>query len=86
MIKDFLYAAFSWVVIGLNAALFAVYAAKEKNTENKEDRNAKQMAIGICFGLLAGIGAGAAGIVSMALGVSMGMLLGLTAGLCFEKK
>lgn len=81
-----MYAAFPWVVIVLNAALFAVYAAKEKNTENKEDRNAKQMAIGICFGLLAGIGAGVAGIVSMALGVSMGMLLGLTAGLCFEKK
>lgn len=86
MIKDFLCAAFPWVVIGLSAALFAVYAAREKNAENKEDRNAKQMAIGICVGLLAGIGAGAVGIVSMALGVSMGMLLGLTAGLCFGTK
>ena len=35
MIKDFFYAAFPWVVIGLSAALFAVYAAKEKNAESK---------------------------------------------------
>lgn len=99
--KDFIYAALPWIVIGITVAIAAVnfnkknqgnikkYDNDDENieTEDKQDKEvANNMAVGMCLGMSLGIALSRTGMFSMTYGVSFGMLIGMLAGMCIKKK
>lgn len=99
--KDFIYAALPWVVMGI-AIIIASVNFNKKNQVNikkydshndKLDSKDKQdeelgnnMAMGMCFGMCLGVALSSTGMFSIAYGASFGMLIGMVIGMCIKNK
>lgn len=99
--KDFIFAAFPWVVMGLSIAVLAVvFNEKEKRkadiaqktdqafdqkSDEKEKSEDNYGLLGMCLGMSLGLALGTA-MDHLALGLSLGMLAGLAVGSCIKKE
>lgn len=77
--KDLIFAALPWVVIGLAIAVLCAFSGKK---EKKANFMTEGMAVGMC----AGVALSVACSWNLALGISLGMLAGETVGLVIERK
>jgi len=80
--KDFVYAALPWVLMGLALAVFFYgMANKRQKSEDKKD----YYGMGIALGAAAGIAIGTA-LNDVGLVAGLGMLIGAAADVIFSKK
>lgn len=85
--KDFIFAALPWILLGLSLAIFAVsFSAKHKRTadsgsDKEDDYGLPGMCLGLCIGMALGTVFG-----HTAMGMSPGMLLGMAIGMCIKKE
>ena len=75
--KDFIFAALPFVIIGICLAIICANFKNEKKTYCSEG-----MAIGMCFG----VAIASALHINLGLGISIGMLIGEAIGISKEKK
>ena len=75
--KDFIFAALPFVIIGICVAIICANFKEEKKTYCLEG-----MAIGMCFGVVVS----SVFPINYGLGISLGMLIGEAIGICKEKK
>ena len=75
--KDFIFAALPFIIIGLCLAVICANGKKYKQTYCSEG-----MAIGMCFG----VAVASALHINLGLGISIGMLIGEAIGISIEKK
>ena len=75
--KDFVFAALPFIIIGICIAIICANFKDEKKTYCSEG-----MAIGMCFG----VAATSVLHINMGLGISIGMLIGEAIGISKEKK
>lgn len=75
--KDFIFAALPFIIIGISLAVICANFKNEKKTYCSEG-----MAVGMCFG----VAIASALKVNMGLGISIGMLVGEAIGITIEKK
>ena len=75
--KDFIFAALPFIIIGLCLAIICANGKKYKQTYLSEG-----MAIGMCFG----VAVASALHINLGLGISIGMLIGEAVGIGIEKK
>ena len=75
--KDFIFAALPFIIIGICLAIICANFKKEKKTYCSEG-----MAIGMCFG----VAIASALHINLGLGISIGMLIGEAIGISKEKK
>ena len=75
--KDFIFAALPFIIIGLCLAIICANGKKYKETYLSEG-----LAIGMCFG----VAVASALHINLGLGISIGMLIGETMGISIEKK
>ena len=75
--KDFIFAALPFVIIGICLAIICANFKNEKKTYCSEG-----MAIGMCFG----VAISSALHINLGIGISLGMLIGEAIGICKEKK
>lgn len=78
--KDFIFAALPWVIMGLCLACLAANIAggKRKRAGDTEKKDETYMVEGMCLGMCAGV------VFSM-LGISLGMLIGMAVGSFIHK-
>lgn len=90
--KDFIFAAFPWVVIGLTIAVLAAFKVRKsriaENTQTEDQESGQEdnygllgMCLGMSMGLLFGTVTG-----HLALGMTPGMLIGFAIGSCIKKE
>lgn len=100
--KDFIYAALPWIIMGLTIAALSVNFSKRNSTKNKDnvdkcnkkeaydnkqnDETNNNMATGMCIGMCLGIALSTTGLFSMAYGTSFGMLIGMVVGMFIKRK
>ena len=99
--KNFIYAALPWIVMGITVTIAAVnfnnksqgnikkYDNDDEELDNKDKQEKEadnNMTMGMCFGMCLGVALGSTGIFSIAYGASFGMLIGMVAGMCIKKK
>lgn len=75
--KDFIFAALPFVIIGICVAIIAANYKNEKKTYASEG-----MALGMCFG----VAISSAFHINYGLGISLGLLIGEAIGITKEKK
>ena len=75
--KDFIFTALPFVIIGISLAIIFVNFMEDKKTYCSEG-----MAIGMCFG----VAISSALHINLGLGISIGMLIGEAIGISKEKK
>ena len=75
--KDFIFAALPFVIIGICVAIICAKFKEEKKTYCSEG-----MALGMCFGVAIGTSFGN----NTGIGLTLGMLAGLVIGSLIEKK
>ena len=81
--KDFILAAFPWIIIGISVAIIVVNCNKEKDKNlSKETYLTERMSIGMCLG----VSLGSLSSEHLEIFLSLGMLIGEAIGLCFKKK
>ena len=80
--KDFITAAFPWLIMGLSLAILCVKLGQKKEGEKIDS----YMTEGMSFGLLIGTALGVIGNMSTGTTLSLGMLIGLTLGSLIPKK
>lgn len=75
--KDFIFAALPFVIIGICLAIICANLKKDKKTYCTEG-----MSIGMCLG----VALSSTFDMNIGLGISLGMLIGETIGILIEKK
>lgn len=82
--KDFIMAAFPWVLMGLALVIiFANYSRIKKQTDEKENNYSGE---GMCLGMCFGVALSATGLFDLSIGISLGLLVGLVIGSYIKKK
>ena len=82
MIKDFLSAAFPWLVMGLCIAVLCAGLGRKK----EDGKNRSYISEGMMIGLMIGVAMGTVGELGTGTSLSLGMLIGLTVGSLIPKK
>lgn len=80
--KDFMYAALPWILLGLAVAvILTVKPFSRKDKETACDCRTEGMCIGMCLGCAIG----AAGVMNIGTGLSLGVLIGMCVGMRIKK-
>ena len=79
--KDFIFAALPFIVVGICLALLAANHNRIKDSEEKN-----HMTEGMCIGMRFGVALAASMHFNLGLGISLGMLVGETVGMFMPKK
>lgn len=79
--KDFIFAALPFVVVGICLALLA---ANQKRIKESEEKN--HMTEGMCIGMCFGVALATSMHFNLGLGISLGMLVGETIGMLMPKE
>ena len=79
--KDFIFAALPFVVVGVCLALLAANHNRIKDSEEKT-----YMTEGMCLGMCFGVALATSMHFSLGLGIGLGMLVGETVGMLKPKK
>ena len=81
--KDFIMAAFPWVLMGLALAIiFANYSRLKKQTDKTENNFSGE---GMCLGMCFGVALSTTGLFDLSIGISLGLLVGLVIGSSIKK-
>ena len=75
--KDFIFAALSWILTGLTVTMVCAFHGKREETCQIQ---------GMLLGMAAGSLLSALGVMTAGLGISMGMLVGQGIGLLIPRK
>lgn len=79
--KDFIFAAMPFVIVGICIAIICANAKKE---DLKDTKNC--LTEGMCIGMCLGVALSTSLQINLGLGVSLGMLIGETIGMFIKKK
>ena len=80
--KDFLTAAYPWLIMGLCLAILCTKLGKKK----EDEKIGNYMTEGMLFGMMLSVALGKLGDMGTGTSLSMGMLLGMTLGSAIPKK
>ena len=79
--KDFIFAALPFVIVGICLALLAANHNRIKDSKEKN-----HMAEGMCIGMCFGVALATSMHFNLGFGISLGMLVGETVGMFMPKK
>jgi len=84
--RDFIFAALPWIVIGVSIAFITANFKREKKNEKEGSYISIGISLGMCFGVAIGsLLAKTFGNIVLTYSICFGMLIGVVAGLFISK-